>query len=377
MKRLVVKVGTSTLTGGGTGLDCVFIDSLAAQIAAQRQLGRQVVLVTSGAIQVGLGALGLPGRPGTTPMKQAAASIGQPELMARYAEVFRKLEHGAITVGQVLLTWDDLRNQTRYVNARNTFTALLTRGVLPIVNENDAVATDEIGVGDNDTLAALVTSLLGADALVLLTDVGGLYDKDPALHPDARLVERVDRIDGELHARAGGAGTAVGTGGMRTKLAAARIATRSGAAMWIAPGHRENVIADCLAHRPGTGTFFQPAPIRASARKRWIAIAWAADEPRGTVIVNARARHALEEAGGSLLPVGIVGLSGDWNADDLVAVADETGEAFARGIARYAAHEVKRIKGRPTGEIAAALDLAPDAPAPRGEVIHRDQLVLC
>lgn len=368
--RVVVKVGTSTLTGETDGPDRIFINALAAQIAAQRLLGRQVVLVTSGAIQAGVGALGWTERPRTIPQKQAAASVGQSALMALYAAVFA--DYG-IVVGQVLLTRDDLRSRSRYINARNTFEALLDCGALPIVNENDTVATQEIRVGDNDTLAALVASLLDADALLLLSDVDGLFDKNPSVHADAKLVERVERIDMDTLAMAGEA-SASGTGGMRTKLSAARIATGSGAAMWIARGRRPEVIADCLAHVPGAGTFFAPAPIRPSARKRWIA--WA-DEPRGAVIVNACARRALEEAGRSLLPVGVVGVSGDWAAGDLVSVADETGDAFARGFARYSAADLARIAGRPTLDLPAALSLSPGADPPRKEVIHRDQFVLC
>jgi glutamate 5-kinase len=371
VKRLVIKVGTSTLTGGGTGLDHGFIDSLARQIADQRRVGRQVVLVSSGAIQAGLGKLGWNKRPERMPQKQAAASVGQPVLMALYADIFAGY---GIRVGQVLLTRDDLRSWKRYLNARNTFEALLAVGTLPIVNENDTVATDEIGVGDNDTLAARVASLLAADALLLLSDVDGLFDKNPAQYPDARLIERVERLDREIEEMAGPPGTPEGTGGMRTKLEAARIATGSGAAMWIARGRKPGVIADCLAHQAGAGTLFAPAPVHRRAHKRRLALA---DDPHGTIIVNARARRALEEAGRSLLPVGIVEVKGHWQAGDLVAVADETEDVFARGIACFAAGDVERIKGLPTSQLAAALDLPPEARPPDDEVIHRNKLVLC
>ena len=370
MRRIVVKVGTSTLTGGGDGPDRVFINSLAAQVAAQRLLGRQVVLVTSGAIRAGMGGLRLPEKPRTIPQKQAAAAVGQGVLMGLYSDIFANY---AVPVGQVLLTRDDLRERARYINARNTFEALLAYGALPIVNENDTVATDEIRVGDNDTLAALVTSLLDADALLLLSDVAGLYDKNPNLYADARLIERVETLDASVLAMAGPAGTATGTGGMRTKLSAARIAVGSGAAMWIADGRRPNVIAECLSPSPGPGTYFAPAAVRPAARKRWIA--WA-DEPRGTVVVNACARRALEEEGRSLLPVGIVGVDGDFRPGDLIAVADESGTAFARGFARYAARDVARLAGRPTKEIPQLLAL-PSGSTPHPEVIHRDQMVLC
>ena len=370
MKRIVVKVGTSTLTGGAETPDRVIINALAAQVAAQRLLGRQVVLVTSGAIRAGMWGLRRNEKPRTIPEKQAAAAIGQGVLMGLYADIFANY---ALPVGQVLLTRDDLRHRARYINARNTFEALLSYGALPIVNENDTVATEEIRVGDNDTLAALVTSLLDADALLLLSDVDGLYDKNPALYPDARPVPCVERVDAHVMAMAGGAGTPGGTGGMRTKLSAARIATGSGAAMWIARGTRPNIIAECLSHTPGAGTYFAPAPVRPSARKRWIAFA---DEPRGTLMVNACARRVLEEEGRSLLPVGIVGASGRFEAGELVAVMDETGAVFAHGFTRYGAADVARIAGRPTSEIAAALHLPAGAKPAHDEVIHRDQMVL-
>ncbi|MBC8103257.1 MAG: glutamate 5-kinase [Cytophagales bacterium] len=373
-RRIVVKVGTSTLTGGGESTlpDRVFINSLAAQIAEQRQRGRQVTLVTSGAIRAGMSGLKLTHRPRTIPEKQAAASVGQGVLMARYADVFANY---GIAVGQVLLTRDDLRSRARYVNARNTFEALLAAGALPIVNENDTVATDEIKVGDNDTLAALVSSLLDADALLLLSDVAGLFDRDPTAFPDARLVERVAALNAETLAMAGGIGSAGGTGGMRTKLAAARIATSSGAAMWIAQGRRPGVISDCLDQVSGAGTYFAPAAsTRPSARKRWLA--WASGEPRGTVVVNLCARRVLEEEGRSLLPVGVVRAEGDFSPGDLVAVADETGAVFARGLTQYSRQSVASIAGCATTAVAGALGQAGGGSQTPVEVIHRDCLVL-
>ena len=270
-----------------------------------------------------MGILGLTEKPRTIPEKQATASVGQGALMALYGDIFSNY---GIPVGQVLLTRDDLRQRSRYVNAHNTFEALLAAGALPIVNENDTVATEEIRVGDNDTLAALVASLVDADTLILLSDVDGLYDKNPTIHPEARLIEHVERITPTIRAMAGGAGTAAGTGGMTTKLAAAEIATASGAALWIANGRRGNVIKDCLNETPGVGTRFAPASARPSARKRWLA--WASGAPRGTVIVNVCARRALEEQGRSLLPIGVVGVSGAFLPGELVAVADESGAVF-------------------------------------------------
>lgn len=370
MKRIVVKVGTSSVTDSLTGgPDRVYINALAAQIARQRDQGEQVVLVSSGAIRAGMARLGLTERPRTIPGKQAAASVGQGVLMGIYADIFANY---GIPVGQVLLTRDDLHVRSRYVNARNTFEALFAAGALPIVNENDTVAVDEIRVGDNDTLAALVTLLIDADTLLLLSDVNGLYDANPAEFPDAQLVPRVDRVDEAVLAMAGGAGTPGGTGGMRTKLSAARIATGSGACLWITNGRRPNVLADCLAGVPGAGTYFAPTARRASARKRWLA--WGSGEPQGTVVVNSPARRALEEQGRSLLPVGVVSVHGEFAEGDLVAVTEEgTGETFARGLSRYAASDARRIIGCPSDRLAEALG---QESAPYAELIHRDQLAL-
>ena len=372
-RRIVIKVGTSTLTGGPDRIapDRVFINSLASQIAEQRLRGRQVVLVTSGAIRAGMSGLGLTARPRTIPEKQAAASVGQGLLMALYADIFANY---GIPVGQVLLTRDDLKNRARYINARNTFEALLAGGALPIVNENDTVAVDEIKVGDNDTLAALVSSLLNADALLLLSDVEGLYDKNPTVFADARLVAQVDALDAETIAMAGGAGSVGGTGGMRTKLSAARIATSSGTAMWIAPGRRSGVIADCLARNGVAGTYFPPAPARPSARKRWLA--WASGEPHGTIVVNVCARRAIEEQGRSLLPIGIVSTEGEFAKGDLVGIADEAGVVFAHGLTQYSRQNVAKIAGSTTAQALELLGLTGGATKLPAEVIHRDCLVL-
>ena len=371
-RRIVIKVGTSTLTGGPENIapDRVFINALAAQISAQRALGRQVVLVTSGAIRAGMSGLRLTERPRTIPEKQAAASVGQGILMALYADIFANY---GIPVGQVLLTRDDLKNRVRYINARNTFEALLSGGALPIVNENDTVAIDEIKVGDNDTLAALVSSLLNADGLILLSDVAGLYDKNPSVFSDARLIERVPALDAQTIAMAGGAGSVGGTGGMRTKLSAARIATSSGTAMWIAPGRRAGVIGDCLSQVGMAGTYF-PAAARPSARKRWLA--WASGEPKGMIVVNICARRALEEEGRSLLPVGIVRAEGGFSPGDLVGIADEAGVVFAHGLTHYAQPSVSQIAGSTTSQALQILGSVPGNAKTPTEVIHRDSLVL-
>ena len=371
MKRLVVKVGTSTVIGENPGgpADRVFLNTLAAQIAQQKAAGKSVVLVTSGAVGAGMFQLKRTTRPRTLPEKQACASVGQGVLMALYADIFANY---GISVGQVLLTRDDFRQRIRYNNARNTFEALLAAGVLPVVNENDTVATDEIKVGDNDTLAALVASLVSADGLLLLSDVNGLFDKNPAVFTDAQLIENVPALSPEILAAASSeTGSVSGTGGMRTKLAAAQIAVSSGIGMWIARGRRPNAVADCLAHAPGSGTYFAPLGQKPSAHKRWLA--WGSDAGGGSVQVNAPARRALEEEGRSLLPVGVVGVSGDFAPGDLINVRDGD-TVFARGIAQFSSADTARLAGVSTAQIAAALSLA--NPPPHVEIIHRDRLVL-
>ncbi len=357
MKRLVVKVGTSTLTSPETGaMDRVFVNSLAAQITAQIAGGWEIILVSSGAVGAGAARLGLPARPQSLPQKQAAASVGQGVLMGLYADIFANY---GIAVGQVLLTRDDFSIRPRYLNARNTFAALHGYGAVAIVNENDTVATEEIKVGDNDTLAARVASLTDADTLIILSDIAGLFDKNPAVHPGAKLVEAVPKLSAIIWKMAGDAGTPGGTGGMRTKLAAARIATASGIGMFIAHGRRENVLADCVNRVPGTGTFFAPAKKRPSAKKRWLV--WGG-EPTGTLHVNVCARLALENEGRSLLPVGVTGVRGTFAVGDIVRIClDETGEEFGRGVARFDAPTCEQFAG------------TNDAP---GELIHRDEMTL-
>lgn len=369
MKRIVLKVGTSTLTHSTHGgPDRVYINALASQIAAQIAAGREVVLVSSGAIRAGMARLNLAERPRSVPGKQAAASVGQGVLMGLYSDIFANY---GLAVGQVLLTRDDLRVRSRYLNARNTFEALFRMKVVPIVNENDTVAVDEIKVGDNDTLAALVASLTDADGLIILSDIAGLYDRNPSVHPDARLVERIERLDAATMAMAGGAGTPGGTGGMRTKLSAARIATASGIPMWITNGQRPNVVADCLASVAGAGTFFAPRPNRPSAKKRWLA--WN-EEPKGTLFVNICARRVLEDEGRSLLPIGVTGVDGQFAIGDTVRIVEDgTGEEFGRGVVRYDADSCRKLTGVTTGAMATALHL--DA-APHQELIHRDEMAL-
>ena len=363
MKRIVIKVGTSTLTRDGGPPDAVYIADLAAQVAAQIVLGSSVILVSSGAIRAGMVRLNLAGRPRSIPQKQAASAVGQGLLMHMYAEAFTV--HG-LPVAQVLLTRDDLRDRARYLNARNTFSALLGHHVVPIVNENDTVAVEEIKFGDNDTLAALVASLTEADTLLLLSDVAGLYDRDPSQFPDANLIPTVKTIDRAIEQRAGGVRSAVGTGGMATKIQAAKICANTGVRLVIADGRRPNVVADALQGL--CGTQFLPKPTQLRLRQRWIAYGLV---PKGVVAVNDGAKQRLVEEGKSLLPAGVTHVSGHFRPGELVRLEDTHGQAFAQGFVNYSHDDLAKIMGRRTADIALILGLKSG-----DEVIHRDNLVL-
>ncbi len=360
---MVIKVGTSTLTRGGGPPDTAYIANLAGQIAGQLDQGRSVVLVSSGAIRAGMDKLHLPGRPRSIPQKQAAAAIGQGLLMHTYAEAFAAF---GVPVAQILLTREDLQDRRRYLNACNTFEALLAHRVVPIVNENDTVAVDEIKFGDNDTLAALVASLIEADTLLLLSDVAGLYDRDPTQHTDAQLIPVVRTVDRALEESAGGVQTLMGTGGMATKIQAAKICANTGVRMFIAEGRRPNVVSDALSGR--CGTEFVPKPTRLRSRQRWIAYGVA---PKGTLTVNDGAKQNVIEAGSSLLPAGVVHASGHFSSGDLVLLAQPNGETFARGFVNYSQGQILKIQGCRTDEILPRLGVKLS-----DEVVHRDNLVL-
>ena len=359
----MIKVGTSTLTRGGGPPDTAYIASLAGQVAAQLDRGRSVVLVSSGAIRAGMDKLNLPGRPRSIPQKQAAAAIGQGLLMHTYAEAFAAF---GVPVAQILLTREDLQDRKRYLNACNTFEALLAHRVVPIVNENDTVAVDEIKFGDNDTLAALVASLIEADTLLLLSDVAGLYDRDPMLHPDARLIPRVETVDRALEESVGGVQTLLGTGGMATKIQAAKICANTGVHMFIADGRRPNVVSDALSGH--CGTQFIPKPTRLRSRQRWIAYGVT---PKGTLTVNDGAKKSIVGGGSSLLPAGVVQTSGHFAAGDLVLLADLSRQSFALGFVNYSQAQITKIMGCRTDGILPRLGVKPS-----DEVIHRDNLVL-
>jgi glutamate 5-kinase len=319
--------------------------------------------VSSGAIRAGRERLNLDGRPRTIPEKQAAAAVGQGILMHTYAEVFTG---AGIAAAQVLLTREDLKNRVRYLNARNTLNTLLDYGCVPIINENDTVAIEEIRFGDNDTLAALVASGLHADLLILLSDVPGLCDRDPKL-PGCLLIPEVKAITPEIRAVAGDAQGDAGTGGMRTKVDAAEIAIKSGVEMVIADGRMPGVI-EAVVEGKAIGTRFRANSKKLSSRKRWIAFS---APVRGSIVVNSGASEMIVTGGKSLLPVGIVEIIGSFKAGDLVAVADEGGKRLARGFTNYSASDIRQISGRKTSEIEDILGFKDF-----DEVIHRDNLVL-
>jgi len=364
-KRLVVKLGSSLLAPEGSGLRTERLDALAAQVAELHAQGREVVLVSSGAIASGMRLLKLDRRPEAVEEKQALAAVGQPDLMRAYAEAFG--HHGLFT-GQVLLTTDDILARKRFLNARKGLLALLARGVVPIVNENDMVAVDEIRLGDNDLLSAHVAVLVQADALILLTDVDGLHTGRPGSDAGARRLDIVEAVTPEVKRMAGRAsGSGVGSGGMQTKVQAAEQVTRAGHAVLIARGTEERILLRAVGGE-AVGTLFLPAGTRMPSRKRWLAFGV---KTHGAIVVDAGARAALVTGGKSLLPKGIQRVVGAFGRDEAVSLEGPDGVEFARGLAAYSAEEVGRIKGLPAKEIAKALGYT------RGdEVVHRDRMVL-
>jgi glutamate 5-kinase len=364
VRRLVVKVGSGLITTPRVGIDQKRIDALAADIAAARR-AHEVVLVTSGAIVTGMARLALAERPRTIPEKQAAAAVGQSALMWHYDAAFKRHD---IAVGQVLLTAQDISDRARYLNARNTLRMLLDLSVLPIVNENDTVAVEEIKVGDNDNLSALVASLIDADLLVLLTDVDGLYTADPAVAPEARKLDTVDAVTEDILRLVWDRAGNVSVGGMATKLEAAQKAAASGIPMVIASGREEGVLTRLLAGET-VGTYFAPKADRLTARKWWIGFAV---PPQGRLTVDAGALRALRDEGRSLLPSGVVDVAGDFAAGAVVAVVTQAdGREIGRGLVNFDAAELRKIRGAKTRQIEERLGY-------RGvdEVIHRDNLVI-
>ena len=367
VRRVVVKLGSGAVTDPGAGLRLSTIRALAAQLSNALAADRvSFVVVTSGAIAAGREKLGMTERPRTVSLKQAAAAVGQTSLMRAYERAFEKRGRH---VAQLLLTHDDFESRERYVNARNTLLALLARGIVPIVNENDTVATEEIRLGDNDHLATLVTQMIGADLLILLTDSDGLQTKDPHRHPDARRIPVVENLDdASVRAAIGRRVSSAGTGGMASKLRAARVLSASGIPVVIASGLSRRSILDILGGRD-TGTLILPRRTgKLRSRKMWIAYAMNA---HGTILVDDGARKVLMEGGKSLLPAGVTGARGRFRPGDAVSIADRRERVFARGIARWTSEQVDRGKGKRSAEVRTLL--GPETPA---EVVHRDDLTI-
>jgi glutamate 5-kinase len=364
-KRVVVKVGSALLRDPQGGLRESVVAHIVQQLCALRHQGHEVLLVSSGAVALGIQVLGTQGIPRTIVYQQAAAAIGQSHLIWTYERLFGVFQQ---KVAQILLTHEDLRSRTRYLNARNTLLTLLQYGVIPIINENDTVSVEEIRFGDNDTLSAMVCNLVDADILVILTHLEGLYTADPRLHPEATLISVVEKIDARVEAMASSATHQTGRGGMASKIRAAKIAGSNGIHTYIANGIHPDAVLRLLAGDQVGTHILPPAPTRLSSRKRWIGYALKA---RGEVVVNEGAKFALTTQGKSLLPAGVIKVSGDFRFGDPVICVDTTAHRFAQGLVNYSAVELQAISGQQTAYIETILGYKG-----ADEVIHRDNLVV-
>jgi glutamate 5-kinase len=363
-RRIVVKIGSALLTNGGRGLDLAGITGWVEQIAAARQQGIEMMLVSSGSVAEGMSRLGWKTRPHALHELQAAASVGQMGLVRTYESLFQ--QHGLHTA-QILLTHEDLSNRQRYLNARSTLLTLLGLGVVPIINENDTVATEEIRFGDNDTLGALVANLLDAELLIILTDQQGLYERDPSVDPDAKLVHQASINDARLGEMVGDSLSGVGCGGMITKLRAGRLASRSGTATVIAAGWAPGVISRVIGGED-LGTFLVPDVSPLLARKRWLA---GQLKLKGRLIIDDGAARVLQDLGRSLLPIGVTAVEGDFERGDLVSCVNSGNREVARGLVNYGSGESRKLVRQPSTQIETLLGYV-DEP----ELIHRDNLVL-
>lgn len=364
-KRIVIKVGTSTITYANGKRNFSQIDRLAREISDLQNQGKEMILVTSGAVAVGVDRMGLPGKPKTIPGKQAAAAVGQGVLMHTYEKFFA--DYGQI-VAQVLITKTEAIDRHRYTNTRNTFMELMRQRVIPIVNENDVVALDELKIGDNDNMSALVAGIVDADLVIILSDVDGLYTANPQTHPDAVIVPEVAEITPEIEASAGGVGSARGTGGMATKIQAAKAATSSGIHLVIASGTEKNAITRVLQGEE-LGTLFVSRENRLQFRKRWLAFG---AKIAGSIVVDDGCAKAIRKAGGcSVLPAGVFAVQGEFLPGSTVSVIDKDAHELARGLVHYSSAELEQIKGCNSGEIANIL-----GHKNFDEVIHRDDLVI-
>lgn len=367
-KRLVVKIGSSTLTTSDSSIDYDYMHDLTRQIAALKHEGWQVVIVSSGAIACGLGRLGMTKRPTDMPTLQAAASVGQSELAGAYADSFGKYD---IVTSLVLLTRRDTADRESYLHARDTFDRLLDLGVVPIVNENDTVSIEQIRFGDNDSLAALVSCLIDATLLVIASDIDGLYDANPAEDPSAELISEVSAIDQKVMSVAGGAGSVAGSGGMLTKVRAARVMMAAGIPMAIVNGKRPDALIDAASGRcPGTMFASSEVPHSITPKKLWLALG---DSARGSLVVDEGAKNALTAHGSSLLSVGVRDVEGTFDEGDIVDIVDSTGFVLGRGKVSAGSDEISLAKGRKSEELAANRLLSYLAERP---VIHRDDLIV-
>ena len=363
-KRLVIKVGSALLTNDGAGIDRQAIDAWVEQIAKLLSAGKEVVLVSSGAVAEGLVRLGIDTRPESIHMLQSAAAVGQMGLIQTYETSFRRFER---QTAQILLDHDDMANRERYLNARSVIQTLMELNVVPIVNENDTVVTDEIRFGDNDRLAALVANLVDADLLLILTDKDGMYDANPDKNKDAQLITQALASDSNLDALAGSSNGALGRGGMQTKLEAARLASRSGCNTVIAGGRNQDILTR-ICEGENLGTFLQAGQTPIAARKQWLA---GQLQVKGRLVLDDGAAKVLRQQGRSLLAVGVTEVSGKFTRGELVSCEDSSGKEVARGLANYNADETRLIQGKSTEEIATILGYCDD-----DELIHRDNMVV-
>jgi glutamate 5-kinase len=364
MSRIVIKIGSNILTGRTGGLDSRRIGIIAGEVSAVCAEGHEIVIVSSGAVAAGMKKLGLKEKPKDIRLKQAAAAVGQSSLMWAYEKSF---EESRKKVAQILLTREDFSDKIRYLNSRNTLVTLLSYGIIPVINENDAVATDEIKFGDNDRLAALVSGLIDADRLIILSDVAGLYPADPGKAPGMSVISLVEEITPELEAMAGGAGSAVGTGGMYSKILAAKKAMSYGIRVNIISGKKKGLLR-ALMNGIAQGTEFRPRMKKISSKKGWIAYAV---KPKGSLVMDNGAAMAIQKSGKSLLPTGIVRVEGVFDIGDAVYCTDAAGKRIAKGIVNYSSQDVEKIRGKKTSEIEGILGYKYS-----DEVIHRDNLVV-
>lgn len=362
--RIVLKVGSQVLTAKGRSLSQAVFDRLARELSAAKKKGYEMVIVSSGAIAAGMARLGLLEKPKTIPQKQAAAAIGQSALMWNYERAFTCYGE---KVAQVLLTRDDLSNRRRYLNARNTLLTLLGLGVIPIINENDTVVVEEIKFGDNDNLSALVTSLVNADLLIILSDIDGLYDRDPRLSKNAKLIPLVRQVTPEMEKKASGTLSPISIGGMVTKLQAARKAALFGVPMILANGMVEGIL-ERIFQAEDVGTLFTSEVNKLNSRKHWIAFTL---EPQGRIIVDDGAKKAILQKGKSLLPSGVLAAEGEFSLGDPVVLVDLQKQEFAKGLSNYGSAEINKIKGLKTTEVENKLGYKYG-----DEIIHRDDLVV-